>query len=173
MSRAAGTQSRLCAASTAISPAWFGLRLRIAWSTPAAPAPRLNDSRVRRREPAACSLPDVSRAGLGGTHLADLPIACKHPGKVVSRMQDDLGKLVEIRGGPIPEPGRTSSVDPEETTPWEQVRPRQVADATAGHEGDPKLLTAFPTECRCDADRLVSQIVEGPISSTEGRRQPD
>ena len=36
-------------------------------------------------------------------------------------------------------------------------------DATAGYEGDHKLLTAFPTECRCDADCLVSQIIEGPI----------
>lgn len=118
-------------------------------------------------------------------------------------MQDESRKLVEIRGGLIPEPGRTSSVDPEETTPWEQVRPRQVAeedwrrfrgymgeifstfgmqlgtpgtertperflkalyDATAGYEGDAKLLTAFPTECRCDPDCMVSQIVEGPIS---------
>src|SRR5438876_3504765 len=37
-------------------------------------------------------------------------------------------------------------------------------DATAGYEGDHKLLTAFPTECRCDTDCLVSQIIEGPIS---------
>lgn len=37
-------------------------------------------------------------------------------------------------------------------------------DATSGYEGDPKLLTAFPTECRCDADCLVSQVIEGPIS---------
>jgi len=37
-------------------------------------------------------------------------------------------------------------------------------DATAGYEGDHKLLTAFPTECRCDRDCLVSQIIEGPIS---------
>jgi GTP cyclohydrolase I len=118
-------------------------------------------------------------------------------------MQNESRTLVEIRGGLIPEPGRTSSVDPEETTPWEQVRPRQVADAdweryrgymgeifdafgmrlgtpatertperflkalydaTAGYEGDPKLMTAFPTECRCDPDCFVSQIVEGPIS---------
>ena len=35
---------------------------------------------------------------------------------------------------------------------------------TAGYEGDPKLMTAFPTECRCDADCLVSQVIEGPIS---------
>ena len=121
----------------------------------------------------------------------------------MSRMQDESGTLVEIRGGLIPEPGHTSSVDPEEATAWEQVRPRPVTladwqrfhgymgeifstfgmqldtpgtmrtperflkalyDATAGYEGDPKLLTAFPTECRCDPDCLVSQIVEGPIS---------
>jgi GTP cyclohydrolase I len=37
-------------------------------------------------------------------------------------------------------------------------------DATAGYDGDHKLLTAFPTECRCDSDCLVSQIIEGPIS---------
>lgn len=119
-------------------------------------------------------------------------------------MQDDSSsKLLEIRGGLIPEPGRISSVDPEETTPWEQIAPRRIEtgdwrrfegymreifsafgmsrespgtkrsperflkaiyDATAGYEGDPKLLTAFPTECRCDADCLVAQIVEGPIS---------
>jgi GTP cyclohydrolase I len=41
---------------------------------------------------------------------------------------------------------------------------RALYDATAGYEGDHKLLTAFPTECRCDRDCLVSQIIEGPIS---------
>ncbi|HEY5294536.1 MAG TPA: GTP cyclohydrolase I [Gaiellaceae bacterium] len=41
---------------------------------------------------------------------------------------------------------------------------KALYDATSGYEGDHKLLTAFPTECRCDADCLVSQIVEGPIS---------
>ena len=40
---------------------------------------------------------------------------------------------------------------------------KALYDATAGYEGDPKLLTAFPTECRCDADCLLSQILEGPI----------
>lgn len=119
-------------------------------------------------------------------------------------MLDDLSaKPVEIRGGLIPEPGRLSSVDPEETTPWEQVSPRRIEtadwirfqgymgeifatfgmardspatkrsperflkalyDATAGYEGDHKLLTTFPTECRCDEDCRVAQIIEGPIS---------
>jgi len=118
-------------------------------------------------------------------------------------MEDTARNLVEIRGRLIPEPGPTSPVAPEETTPWEQVSPRRIDDAdwrrfegymgeifttfgmepdtpgtertperflkalhdaTAGYEGDPKLLTAFPSECRCDMDCLVSQIIEGPIS---------
>jgi GTP cyclohydrolase I len=40
---------------------------------------------------------------------------------------------------------------------------KALYDATDGYEGDHKLLTAFPTECRCDEDCLVSQIIEGPI----------
>src|SRR6266513_616799 len=97
----------------------------------------------------------------------------------------------------------TLSFDPEETTHWEQVRPRHISpdqwkrcegyaaeifqalgmdletpgtrstpqrflralfDSTAGYEGDPKLLTAFPTECRGGPDCRISQIIEGPIS---------
>jgi GTP cyclohydrolase I len=92
--------------------------------------------------------------------------------------------------------------DPEETTHWEQVRPREITpdkwekfeanaaemfqafgldlntpgtrdtptrflralfEATAGYEGDSKLLTAFPTECRGGPDCEISQIIEGPI----------
>ncbi|MFN2555545.1 MAG: GTP cyclohydrolase I [Nitriliruptorales bacterium] len=37
-------------------------------------------------------------------------------------------------------------------------------DSTAGYEGDPKLLTAFPTECRGGPDCTISQVIEGPIS---------
>jgi GTP cyclohydrolase IA len=40
---------------------------------------------------------------------------------------------------------------------------KALYDSTAGYDGDPKLLTAFPTECRFPDDCLVSQIVEGPI----------
>jgi GTP cyclohydrolase IA len=92
--------------------------------------------------------------------------------------------------------------DPEETTSWERVRPRNISDdqwrrfeaavgemfaafgmdletegtqntprrfvramfeATAGYEGDPKLLTAFPTECHGGPDCAISQVIEGPI----------
>ena len=93
--------------------------------------------------------------------------------------------------------------DPEETTAWEAVAPRELDpglqerfenviaeifstlgldldtpatketprrflkalfDATSGYEGDPKLMTAFPTECRGGPDCRISQVIEGPIS---------
>ena len=41
---------------------------------------------------------------------------------------------------------------------------RALHDATAGYEGDPKLLTAFPAESAGGPDSLVGQVVEGPIS---------
>lgn len=41
---------------------------------------------------------------------------------------------------------------------------KALFDSTAGYEGDPKLLTAFPTECRGGPDCRISQVVEGPIS---------
>ena len=96
----------------------------------------------------------------------------------------------------------TLAFDPEETTQWEQIRPRKIEpeqwkkfegyaaeifeafgmdldtpgtlttpkrylralfDATSGYEGDPKLLTAFPTECHGGPDCSISQVIEGPI----------
>ena len=94
------------------------------------------------------------------------------------------------------------SRDPEETTQWEEARPRHITpaqwskyegyaaeifkamgmdletpgtretptrflralyEATAGYEGVPKLLTAFPTECHGGPDCNISQVIEGPI----------
>lgn len=40
---------------------------------------------------------------------------------------------------------------------------RAMFDVTAGYEGDPKLLTAFDTECRGEPDCRLSQVIEGPI----------
>jgi GTP cyclohydrolase I len=40
---------------------------------------------------------------------------------------------------------------------------RALFDATSGYEGDAKLLTAFPTECRGGPDCRISQVIEGPI----------
>jgi GTP cyclohydrolase I len=52
-------------------------------------------------------------------------------------------------------------------TPGTLETPRRFVqalfDATDGYEGDPKLMTAFPTECHGDASCELAQIVEGPI----------
>ncbi len=40
---------------------------------------------------------------------------------------------------------------------------RALFETTAGYEGDPKLLTAFPTECHGGANCEIAQVVEGPI----------
>lgn len=39
-----------------------------------------------------------------------------------------------------------------------------LVEATDGYEGDPKLVTSFPTECRGTSDCELAQIVEGPIA---------
>ena len=52
-------------------------------------------------------------------------------------------------------------------TPGTSATPRRLLralfDTTAGYEGDPKLLTAFPTECRGGTNCEIAQVVEGPI----------
>jgi GTP cyclohydrolase I len=52
-------------------------------------------------------------------------------------------------------------------TPGTRLTPRRylqaLFDATRGYEGDPKLVTAFPTECDGGPDCKLSQIVQGPI----------
>jgi GTP cyclohydrolase IA len=37
-------------------------------------------------------------------------------------------------------------------------------DSTSGYDGDPKAITAFPTECHGGSDCQISQVIEGPIS---------
>ncbi|HET9311224.1 MAG TPA: GTP cyclohydrolase I [Actinomycetota bacterium] len=53
------------------------------------------------------------------------------------------------------------------STPGTKDTPRRflraIFDATDGYDGDPKLLTAFPTECRGGANCELAQVVEGPI----------
>jgi GTP cyclohydrolase I len=52
-------------------------------------------------------------------------------------------------------------------TPGTAETPRRFVqalfDATDGYEGDPKLVTVFPTECRADSSCDLAQVVEGPI----------
>jgi len=41
---------------------------------------------------------------------------------------------------------------------------KALFDATEGYDGDPKLMKAFPTECRGEPDCRLSQVIEGPIN---------
>src|SRR2546425_3626554 len=43
---------------------------------------------------------------------------------------------------------------------------RALFDSTEGYEGDPKLVTAFPTECDGGPDCDLSQVIEGPFRFT-------
>jgi len=49
------------------------------------------------------------------------------------------------------------------TRPTPRRHLRALYDATIGYEGDPKLLTAFPTVCHGGANCELAQVVEGPI----------
>lgn len=53
-------------------------------------------------------------------------------------------------------------------TPATRDTPRRflaaMIEATDGYEGDPKLVTSFPTECRGGSNCELAQIVEGPIA---------
>jgi GTP cyclohydrolase I len=53
-------------------------------------------------------------------------------------------------------------------TPSTTDTPRRFIEAlyesTNGYDGDPKLIKAFPKECRGEPDCRLSQVIEGPIN---------
>ena len=67
------------------------------------------------------------------------------------------GYLAEILAALGMDPNTPGTVD----TPRRFLR--ALYDATDGYEGDPKVLTAFPTECHGGANCELAQVVEGPI----------
>ena len=70
------------------------------------------------------------------------------------RFEGYIAEMLEAFGLDLKTPG---TVD----TPRRYVR--ALWEATAGYDGDPKLLTAFPTECHGGANCALAQVVEGPI----------
>ena len=72
-----------------------------------------------------------------------------------SRFEGYMGEIFTAFGLDLATPGT-------QRTPERFLR--AMYDSTSGYEGDPKLLTAFPTECRGGPDCRISQIIEGPIS---------
>jgi GTP cyclohydrolase I len=70
------------------------------------------------------------------------------------RFERNVGELFEALGMDLDTPGT-------QETPRRFVQ--ALFDSTQGYDGDPKLLTVFPTECHGDASCELAQIVEGPI----------
>jgi GTP cyclohydrolase I len=70
------------------------------------------------------------------------------------RFEGYLGEIFSALGLDIHDP---AAVD----TPRRHFR--ALYDATIGYEGDPKILTSFPTVCHGGANCELSQVVEGPI----------
>jgi GTP cyclohydrolase I len=70
------------------------------------------------------------------------------------RFEGYLGEILGSLGMDLNEPGTAE-------TPRRFLQ--ALIDATDGYDGDPKLVTVFPTECHGDASCELAQIVEGPI----------
>jgi GTP cyclohydrolase IA len=71
------------------------------------------------------------------------------------RYERYLGEILSALGMDLATPGTRE-------TPARLLQ--ALVDATAGYDGDPKLLTAFPSERPRGVDGSRSQIVEGPIA---------
>ncbi|HEX7600824.1 MAG TPA: GTP cyclohydrolase I [Polyangiaceae bacterium] len=71
-----------------------------------------------------------------------------------ARFEGDAGEILTAFGMDLATPG---------TGETSRRFGRALFDATDGYEGDPNLLTAFPTECRGGANCELAQVVEGPI----------
>jgi GTP cyclohydrolase I len=89
----------------------------------------------------------------------EVPWEAVRPRKITldewERFQGNVAEILEAFGMDLDTPGT-------ERTPERFLK--ALFDSTAGYEGDAKLLTAFPTECRGGPDCRISQIIEGPIS---------
>ena len=70
------------------------------------------------------------------------------------RFESYLGEILGSLGMSLDEPGTAD-------TPRRFLQ--ALIDATDGYQGDPKLVTVFPTECHGDDSCELAQVVEGPI----------
>ena len=74
-----------------------------------------------------------------------------------ARFEASVAEMLAAFGLKVDQPGTRD-------TPRRFVR--ALFDSTEGYDGDPKLVTVFPTECYGGASCELSQVVEGPIPFT-------
>ena len=72
-----------------------------------------------------------------------------------ARFRGNVAEILEAFGLPLDTPGTRD-------TPERFLR--ALFDATAGYDGDPKLVTTFPTEATLAPEEPFAQVVEGPIA---------
>jgi GTP cyclohydrolase I len=70
------------------------------------------------------------------------------------RFEENLAEIFQTLGLDLHTPGT-------ERTAYRFLK--GIYDATVGYEGDPKLITAFPSEARDRRAARMSQVIEGPI----------
>ncbi len=76
-----------------------------------------------------------------------------HP-EHLARLEEHAREIFETLGMDLSSPGTAR-------TPRRFIK--ALIDATEGYEGDPNLITAFPTECRGGPHCHISQVIEGPV----------
>jgi GTP cyclohydrolase I len=86
---------------------------------------------------------------------AAAPEARSIPAEDWDRFRGYVGEIFSAMGLPLETPGTRD-------TPERYLR--ALYDSTAGYDGDPKLLTAFPSESTGAPSSVLSQIIEGPIA---------
>ena len=95
-------------------------------------------------------------ASRGGPGAAWPATAIRHiPPEDWVRFERYMGDIFAAMGLELDTPGTR-------TTPQRFLR--ALYDATAGYDGDPKLVTSFPAEGRSEDGGAPSQIIEGPIA---------
>ena len=103
--------------------------------------------------------PIVNTNGNGHHHAPLVIPLVDAPGRVLADAQKKRyeGYLAEI----------FTALGLELDTPGTRDTPRRhlqaLIDSTNGYDGDPKLVTVFPTECHGGSDCRLSQVIEGPI----------
>lgn len=92
---------------------------------------------------------------LNGAHALTRPRPREISREDWRRFRANVAEIFEALGMDLDTPGTRE-------TPERFLR--ALAAATAGYEGDEKLVTAFPAESRPGAAGAFAQIIEGPIS---------
>ncbi len=103
---------------------------------------------------AECALDGHGHAAKPGTTLSEMVRPREVTPEQMKRFEGYVAEMFAAFGMDLGTPGTAA-------TPRRFVR--ALYDATEGYEGDPKLLTVFPTECRGGTACELNQVVEGPI----------